>query len=94
MNGFFTYFSIFLSLSLLTDRHKLRHLFESCYFLHTALQTNLGVSFESTMTFISENVTLNFTESNEVVKKKIYIALFEKIDFFHFWLKIMSCCKN
>ena len=60
----------------------------------TALQTNLGVSFESTMTFISENVTLNFTESNEVVKKKIYIALFEKIDFFHFWLKIMSCCKN
>ena len=61
---------------------------------NTALQTNLGVSFESTMTFISENVTLNFTESNEVVKKKIYIALFEKIDFFHFWLKIMSCCKN
>ena len=50
----------------------------------TALQTNLGVSFESTMTFISENVTLNFTESNEVVKKKIYIALFEKIDFFSF----------
>ena len=60
----------------------------------TALQTNLGVSFESTMTFISENVTLNFTESNKVVKKKIDIALFEKIDFFHFWLKIMSCCKN
>ena len=47
-----------------------------------------------TMTFFSEYVSFNLPESNMNDYKKILRALFEKIDFFYFWLKIMGCCKT
>ena len=52
--------------------------------LPTAHQIDLEVCFASTMTFFIENVSLDFTKSNEKVRKKICNALFKKIDFFHF----------
>ena len=50
----------------------------------TAHQIDLEVCFAITMTFFIENVSLDFTKSNEKVRKKICNALFKKIDFFHF----------
>ena len=47
-----------------------------------------------TMTFFSEYVSFNLPESNMNDYKKILRALFEKIDFFNFWLKIVGCCKT
>ena len=76
------------SISPVLFSHKeLRH-FEIRKFIksqqHTAHQIDLEVCFAITMTFFIENVSLDFTKSNEKVRKKICNALFKKIDFFHF----------
>ena len=58
-----------------------------CNDIHTARQIDREVSFAITMTFIIENVTLNFIKSNEKSLKKICRALFEKIDVFGLFAK-------
>ena len=60
----------------------------------TAHQIDREVSFEITMTFIIENVTLDYTKNNEKSWKKIHIALFEKIDLFDLLQKIKDSLKN
>ena len=58
---------------------------------HTVRHSDRWVYNAYTMTFFSEYVSFNLPESNMNDYKKILRALFEKIDFFYFWLKIMGC---
>ena len=68
--------------------------FDWFYFLNTVRHSDRWVYNAYTMTFFSEYVSFNLPESNMNDYKKILRALFEKIDFFYFWLKIMGCCKT
>ena len=61
---------------------------------HTVRHSDRWVYNAYTMTFFSEYVSFNLPESNMNDYKKILRALFEKIDFFYFLLKIMGCCKT
>ena len=66
------------------DQNRLAETQDKYHLIDTAHQIDLEVCFASTMTFFIENVSLDFTKSNEKVRKKICNALFKKIDFFHF----------